>query len=359
MVDRTKLLNRPGVVALFGGLEKQLGGCEIYRVAMPLYALGKTNRWDTGWTWLGELLLKPQKLALILSATDVVVFPRLYMPEASEAMIDDFFGLLEESGVRTVYEVDDDFTNEYRHVIDGDAMVIARRCDAITVTTPLLAERMTKLTGRKSHVLPNSIDPNVWMAGEVKRKVADGDVIIALTGSATHAQDWSILEGVLPSLLDKYPFLHVILGGYTPDYIGTHPRLERIPPLDYARYANMLRQCDIVLAPVDPTDKFNLFKSPIKAVEGMSAQRMVGHYWGGSAVIATRNPVYELAIDNGKDGLLLPHERNEWIAALERVIEDKDYRQRLQWNAWKRAQKDFLITRNVRLWEKAYRDVLS
>lgn len=125
---------------------------------------------------------------------------------------------------------------------------------------------------------------------------------------------------------------------------------------DYLTYAQRVRQSDIVLAPVDPYDGFNMGKSAIKATEGMGAVRKSQNQFCGAAVIATDNPVYNLAIRNGYDGLLVKHTPEAWFDAMDTLLTDRVMRQRIQMNAyttaWKKGKAD--ASRNWKLWADAY-----
>lgn len=360
------------VIALHAENKPKPGACELYRINQPLYHLGKVAGWQVGWdtmhTVFGEWYIKAQagdrgvSVYKFLESIDVLVLPRMrIMDEAVTLMLEDLVELSKQFDVKLIYEVDDDFTNEHRSVIAGKMEEVASRCDAITVTTPFLAETMARVTGKPTYVLPNMLDPAIWRNGDIRRNLSEDNVLIWLSGSKTHINDWKVLEEVFTPLLYKHPHARLVICGYHPDYLSNIEGAVYLDGVDYGTYAQMVRQSDIVLAPVDPTDGFNMGKSPIKAVEGMGAVRKVQNQFCGAAVIATNNPVYRLAVRDGLDGMLVEHEPQAWFDGMDKLLSDAPLRRRLQQNAyntvWKKGHWD--ITRKWSLWADAYRKIAS
>lgn len=350
------------VLAFFAGKERPLGGCEIYRVTMPYYWLEKKLGWKADWTFfepfLMEFLRDRTILARVLSTYDLFVFPRYYIPDSTPPEVKrvmlDVFDIFRKMGKAIIYEVDDDYTNLDRQVIDGDAMIVASAASAVTVTTQILADLMTEKSGRKSYVLPNMFSPDVFF-DEPPRKVTD-KVVIGLTGSGSHVRDWEVLKEVIPVLVDR-PDVHVVIGGFHPDYIADHENISFVPALEYGQYVQLIQALDIVLAPVNG-EQFNLYKSPIKAVEGMAARRPVGDSFGGAAVIASDNAVYRQAVEHGNTGLLVAYDPSAWLNAIEGLVEDEQTRQRFQLKGHERVCRTRDISKHVDLWANAYQAVL-
>ena len=356
----------PTVTCVYMGFRRTPSACEIYRVNMPLHFLGQNKHWQVQWLFSGDLVAeyatrKINTWKRVVEQSDLLIFPRTYAQDQNTLeLFHLFFEAIHRAGKKIVYEVDDDYTNEHRAVIHGDAISIAQHADAITVTTPLLGDLMTERTKRPHHILPNMLDPTLWAKGNIERpEKGVGKVYIALSGSATHYNDWKVLADIFPPLMEKYPQAHLILTGFHPDYLSDVPNVTRIPGLPYPTYASMVRQCDIVLAPVDPDDGFNLAKSPIKAVEGMGARRLVNGKAAGAAVIATNNPVYQLSIRHEDTGLLVAHTPHAWQDAIETLIADEPLRHRLQYNGYRHVWKHLDISKHWTLWAKAYRSILS
>jgi glycosyltransferase involved in cell wall biosynthesis len=339
----------------------QPGGCEIYRGNMPLTYLTQHGH-PSGWMYLNKFLEPyviegPEKfLESLKRYADIYIFPRLYTKKQEDR---DFFswmlGNLRSFGKTIIYEVDDDLTNEHRQVIDGDAISMAKQADAITVSTPYLANLMTGRTGLKSYVLPNMIDPNIWKGTHVQKK--SDQLIIGLTGSTTHYNDWHVLANVLPRILEENPNTSLLIGGFHPDFLQDLPRTDYIPPIPYEQYAQIIKACDIVLAPIDPTDAFNDSKSPIKVIEGMAAERFVGKKKMGAACIATNSHVYDLAIKDRYNGLLVDHTEEGWYSSITEVIQNEQFRHRLQRYGYNWVYQHHNIQTGWQKWAKAYQEI--
>lgn len=357
----------PRAIALYMGQEKAPGACEIYRINKPFYYLDGNRGWRCGWAHFSHLVEESMRSHPSVywernfrDAYDVFVFPRFYVPNTpARDQVLNVIALLRDYGKLVIYEVDDDYTNEYRQVVDGDAITPASLCDAITVTTPMLAERMTRLTGRPAYVLPNMCDPALWHRPSKINRLHPNKITIGLSGSATHHGDWRVLETVMPRILREYSGkVHFLLTGYHPEYLHHLPNTDYLPGMDYRSYAELVKSCDIVLAPVDPLDGFNNSKSEIKTTEGQSAMRLIAGFNAGAAVIATDNPVYRLGVQHEKTGLLVEHTPDAWYDALKRVIENKRFREDLQINGHKWAKRHRNMQTGWPQWATLYSNLL-
>ena len=353
------------IIGLHGGSERAPGACEFYRVNIPLYYLSGKRGWQTEWMYMRTLFAQvlaqgPQSIDTFFRDVDMIVLPRITLSSEMPAhVLDDFFDVLRHYGIKTVYEVDDDFTNLYRQVVDTDMQSIASRCDAVTVTTPYLAELMQQFVGRPTYVLPNMLDPRLWHDGDMQTYLRTDIVDIWLSGSKTHQGDWVVLKDIFPPLLKKHPHARLVIGGYHPDYLSGIEGAVYLDGMRYDRYAQTVRQVDIVLAPVDPADGFNAGKSPVKATEGQGAVRKIENRFCGAAVVATDNPVYRLTVKPDYDGMLVPFEPQAWYDALDTLLTDTAQRHRLQANAyrsvWHRGTWD--ISKQWTQWAKVYQRV--
>lgn len=345
--------------------EEYPNGCEIYRGNMPMAYLAKHHPWKASWGYYDEILAKTLTMGStvwdrILAFYDLFVLPRATGDELVAGAVEEMIDTLHKAGRKVVYEVDDDFTGFHRSA-PPNALRIASKCDAITVTTPFLAELMHSHTNRPTYVLPNMITPEDWKKPIPHRlmNVPSDSIIIGLTGSPTHQNDWKVLETVLPAILDDHPEVHLVLGGFAPEYFDDLPQTVVVPGLPYSHYADLVKGFDIVLAPVDPHDPFNNYKSPIKAIEGMAAEHRTNGVSHGAAVIATNNQVYRLAIDSGYNGLLVDHTPEAWYAALVDLIENREKRMTLARNGYRWAWKHHNMAEKWPLWATAYRTILK
>jgi len=351
-------MNRPKkVMCVFMGKERTPGACEIYRGNMPLYYLGLQPGWETQWGYFDTINQAK------ISDSDIVIFPRLFIPtDMPPSEVLRTFKELQNVGMKIIYEVDDDYTNDHRFVVDGDAMSPASWSNAITVTTRQLGETMKEKTGRPYYVLPNCISPDDFKAGDPPgiTDLLKNKIVIALTGSHTHINDWKVLETVMPKIIAKHKNVHFIIMGFYPEYLKNLPQTSYVPPVSYQKYIQILRTCDIILAPVDPEDGFNDGKSPIKAIEGMAARRKLdSNQNAGAAIIATNNGVYSLAVKNGVTGILTKHTPEAWYNSLDDMISDKITRHSFQRAGYRWVYKHHDITKQWKLWAGAYSKILK
>jgi glycosyltransferase involved in cell wall biosynthesis len=357
------------VLAIHMNPGKTANACQIYRANTPFYYLNQQPHWDARWiSWEDVREAYHQQgrsvFVRLLADYDLFVLPRVAAPHPMvERSLLALIEGIRTSGKRWVYEIDDDYTNQHRDLTSMGvikAMDVARLADAITVTTPYLAEVMQRETKRPVYVLPNMVAPLYW--NQPSRHTEDPNALtVTLGGSVTHEHDWKVLSEVMPSILandyGRKVTFRVI--GYHPDYLRNLPNTEYLPPLDYELYAEIIRQSDVILAPVDTADRFNDSKSPIKVIEGMAASRLRGEIPTGAACIASNNKVYQLAIESGKNGILCSHTPEAWYNAIDSVLRNDTLRHQIQdaghrW-VWKRHD----MSRTWQLWASAYQKILS
>ena len=100
----------------------------------------------------------------------------------------------------------------------------------------------------------------------------------------------------------------------------------QVPPTDVPLY---LRAFDACAMPHPPSAQFSYYTSPLKLFEYMAA---------GRAIIASDLPAWSDVVSDGDTALLLPpDDRAAWTAAIERLMDDSDLRERLGQRARQRA----------------------
>lgn len=359
----------PNVAIIYMGKERRSGACEIYRGNQPgsmmnLYAEG----WQVDWLYFDTIyeasVRDPESVIVFFQGMDLVIFPRLFIfssfDDELRLAIATLYSLIRGLGKRIVYETDDDYTNTHREVVAGDAVTPMRWADALTVTTDVLGKRMQKVCKRPFHVLPNCLAPELWGSAdppEVPHEVTD-KLVIGLSGSRTHIDDWRVVASPLRQIMTERDDVELWVTGFHPDYLADIPNTRYVDPLPYQHYAQIIRACDIILAPVNH-DGFNLGKSPIKATEGMGARRDVGGHPAGAAVIASDNEVYSIDIRDGKTGLLVEYTGEAWYEAMMQMIVDEDRRKAMQFAAYKWAWKRRDASLEWKQWVSAYGKILK
>lgn len=350
-------------VYIYMGKKEQLGGVELYRISFPCYHINMYSPdWEMHWMGLSDIQARGWDLVKFISQYDLFIFPRLFFKTGSpfRAEMAKIISLIRKCGKRIAYETDDDYTNEHRPIMDGDAVEVMRWSDALIVTQSYLGEKLANRSGRPYHICPNSLVPDAWqnpIFSPLPRP--EGKVVILLSGSPTHEKDWAVTANPLRRLLETHgDKAELWIAGYCPNYLKDLPNSQVLAGRSYPEYSQMVRSADIVLAPVVPNDKFNMGKSPIKAVEGMGALRDLNGYDAGAAVIATDNPIYRLAIKKGKTGIVVKHTEVEWYQALERMVLDEQMRHTFQIAGYEAAWRHFDATKTWVKWTDAFDTIL-
>jgi hypothetical protein len=335
----------------------RLHGSTWYRCVIPLMTLERAGLADVAYLPRDEFdrARVERRLGELIQGYDVILFQRgQEMPDISPqwkriAM------RLRAQGKVVIMDYDDDMTGLYRSVetkyMEGGEVKSVHSIlpdlgafSAVTVSTPYLKTLYAKMGGAPVFVLPNTVVPSMF--GGHRRSTPKDAVVIGLTGSPSHRDDWDVVAGPLRRVLGRYKSARVFVAGYCPESIAALPGVMR-PTLvapngstttevwaSFNQYGLWMAQMDILLCPVNPADQFSFGRSPIKALEGWASRRRVGVDTGGCAVIATGGvvPCYRDTIDHGHDGLLVEHTEEEWEAAIERTVRDQSFRRRLQVN---------------------------
>ena len=346
-----KLPRRPW--AMFLHQDHKVHGCQAYRMLIPADELSRQG-------YLCDYLYfeQAQKIAqaeaarglagLGIGSYDLYILPRF----AVQANLGT--DMLRQAGKKVVFEVDDDFTNQYRRVMSDDDVhllwdFVTNVADAVTVTTPYLADLMRKRAHKPVYILPNSVRWDEWQRPKRER------LTIGLTGSDTHGKDWGLLARVLPRVLQRHPEVDLYVLGWLPDWAKdlalAFPEQVILDGgwYTYPEYAPRAAGFHITLCPLDPDDEFNKSKSAIKAIEAMAC---------GSLAIATDTNVYRPALGHGSRGLLVKHTPEEWEAALESALTSSGLREKLTRKARAYARTHHAIDQTWSQWLHAYRDIV-
>jgi glycosyltransferase involved in cell wall biosynthesis len=288
-------------------------------------------------------------------AADLVViqrdFPRFARP----------FGLVlqnaRQQGLPVIYELDDlllDLPEEHVSYPDLSVMYLPMiwamvEADAITVSTPYLAERLS-IFNPNTWVLPNYLNDQLWTFQSPHGNDSQDDpIVIGYMGGQTHRADLQYVLPALKRILDSYArrVRLCFWGGEPPSALRSHPQVSWTPLdiQDYAEFARFFaaQRCDIFICPL-VDNRFNRAKSTIKFLE-YSALGVAGVY--------SRILPYESIVQDGKNGLLASA-IDEWVLCLQKLVEDPDLRLELGWAAQRTVQQGHLLSQHAGLWEAAY-----
>jgi glycosyltransferase involved in cell wall biosynthesis len=371
-----------------------MDGCNHYRFRIPFEAMReKVEGGYFDWAPIGKVREWAASGSLVKPTDyDIMLLPRHrplpygYKDEHDvEDIPDEMWQSIKELGVEVerkshlldlvrvlrirqavVLEYDDDYWTDSRD-LGYDYQDLLRQLlaevDAVTVSTPHLRKLVQRYApGVPVYVLPNCVMWGEWQDRERWDTWPEDSVVLGLTGSQTHHEDWRVLEAVLPRVLNKYGQVCLLVGGFTPDYLeglkDQFPdRVVFAEARPYGDYPEMVRQSDITLCPVIPDDEFNLSKSAIKAIEGMAASRPVNGHMGGSVPITSDLYYYRRVTGGHKRGLTIPHTEDAWYEAITTLVTDDDKRMRMAKKGRSWVHQNRRIETQWSLWWDAYRGI--
>lgn len=271
---------------------------------------------------------------------DLIVIQRYFPLQETLPILE----LILDSGKPVVYDIDD-FLLEVPHThplyqnFQRTIPFIYKllpKANLVTVSTDILRQHLLAFNPN-TVTIPNFIDESVIMP--VHFPSDSSKVTIAYMGTPTHTHDLALIEEVLFKLRDKYNTLvQFVFWGCAGNRLE---KLGRVIPFDdcYASFLGNLGSVhfDIGLAPLADTP-FNRCKSNIKWLE-YSAYARAGIY-------SDLEP-YRGSVQHGKTGMLVGNDPNEWMDALEYLIEHPDERKAMGRAARKDAFTRFGLSRNA------------
>ena len=211
-------------------------------------------------------------------------------------------------------------------------------CDYAITTTECLAKEL------KSYVKDVYINRNV--ASErmvelslqaIKEKKNHDDIVMGyLSGSITHNPDVELIKPAIISMMRKHDNLKLKLVGeieLPEDLKEFRSRIIVEPFVDWERLPKIISSLDINLAPLEETI-FNEAKSENKWMEASLVK---------TVTVASDVGAFRV-IKDGVDGVLCKNTVKDWEKALDKVISDKEYREKLATAANKRVLEDYVTT---------------
>jgi len=250
------------------------------------------------------------------------------------ASADALAGHARATGAKLLYDLDDDLLNIPRSHPNAEelrptaAIVrrMARHADHVWVSTEVLRDRLLSLS-KDVRIIPNGLDERLWQHQPVVFRDSPEPVRILCMGTATHDDDFKIIEPVLERLRADFSYRVSI------DMIGVTSQAD-VPPWinrlgvslhgsqSYPGFVNWFTRqprWDIGLAPLADS-AFNLAKSSIKAWDYASR---------GISVVASAIPVYRGSVADGPGGVLADNTEAGWYMTLSWLVRDDEARVRL------------------------------
>jgi O-antigen biosynthesis protein len=279
---------------------------------------------------------------------DVVVFGRTY-PTGLDPI--KYMREYKKLGKRVIYDMDDDFwevakdnpsanvSNALKDQYEG----MIKEADAVITPSKILAKKFQKYFKKPVFICPNGIDPEVYRERPHEH---EDTLIIGYMGAASHWKDLGLIGEVLDDLSQKHDFLFTVYGltgepmeaamynyskilslnlqpeknEYFKSALDFYAQLKRmrmwhIPFMPPELHPSVLSRADfdIGIAPLEDTT-FNRGKSSIKFYEYAA----VGTVCLASDVEPYASECNYRAKNTYKD----------WYAKLEKLIVDKEFRQK-------------------------------
>jgi len=329
-----------------------------YRAHLPIMSLDAKCRDIDGQSISAEDMGKALAAGIAdrLKGKDIYLLPRLH----KENGFIPFIEYVHEWGGKVIFDTDDDLTDDHRRLGSGeDFKFTAKHSDYVTVSTAYLAKRMEPIIGYRPTVLPNQIYVPWFSKCSMEATRKKPNFTVGFVGTSTHYEDWKYPVEALRKLAAKHPDIILGVAGYIPDYLKDLPSSMAFQPVPYQAYPRLLRQFDVICCSLSPDDEFNKCKSAVKALESMSAARVLSNgKIGGAVPVCTDMPVYRRAVQNRNNGLLVSNE--DWYDALELLVRDKREYNRLSVRGLKWVTKNRnMDTAGWKKWARVYRQVAN
>lgn len=230
----------------------------------------------------------------------------------------------------TVAEIDDDPRFWASH-IESDFFTF-RSCHCIQTSTEPLAEFLRQFNPYVK-VIPNQL-PEL----PPPRVYDDHAPVTIFFGALNREPDWQPLMAGLNRTLNDFGdriYVRVVHDRHFYNALET-PHKSFEATCTYDRYHEILRECDVALLPLNPTE-FNGMKSDLKFIE-----------CAGRGVVTLVSPtVYKGSVEHGQTALMF-HTPEEFEVLLHQVIENDDWRRDIAAKAYAHVRDHRLISHHYR-----------
>jgi glycosyltransferase involved in cell wall biosynthesis len=242
-------------------------------------------------------------------------------------------------GVRVLYDVDDyvfdplatglildtldqnttDIDLDFWFAYLGRNGAALHLCDGAITTNSYLAERINRVTGKPTHVIPNfmnseqiEISERVWERKEQQYFARNHQLHLGyFSGTPSHNKDFDIVLPTLTELLRTVPDLIVRVVGYMPEKELLKPyrgRVEYLPFIDFINLQRLIGETEINLVPLQDNE-FTNCKSELKFFEAGIV---------GALTVASPVGGFTQNILHGENGYLA--NSYQWFEVLENVV---------------------------------------
>jgi glycosyltransferase involved in cell wall biosynthesis len=142
--------------------------------------------------------------------------------------------------------------------------------------------------------------------------------IAYLSGSSSHDRDFALVDQTLVRLLTERKNLHLIVVGpvtISDKLRSFGGRVDDRRFVPYEKFADIFREVDINLAPLELDEEFCRAKSELKYIEAGAC---------GVPTVASPTPAFRFAISHRRNGALAEEER--WYEEISDLLDDQELR---------------------------------
>lgn len=224
-------------------------------------------------------------------------------------------------------------------------------CDVYIGSTPMLCRHAADVTGLPTERFDNGVGLVLARQSDLvlRRPRAPGPLRVGyFSGTKTHDHDWAFVEPVVAEVLARHGEAELWLVGHVPPTPGLArfgPRVRRWPIQAWRDLPGFLRDVDVNLAPLTPDSRFNEAKSAIKWLEAALA---------ATPTVASPTEPFREAVAHDRTGLLAERPE-EWVAHLDRLLSDREARERLG----RAARREALLRWSPHLQGRRYLEILE
>jgi len=316
------------------------GAIGWYRVKNALEKLGHEV--------VGKIYLGTPEMALDLKKRGDIWFWKPVDNEGMNVFIDTAKIF---TGAKMILDIDDEpFDLNRDHPLYADIVKKSERVrrmieisDHLVVSTQQLKDSLAHF-GKRTTVIPNAIDPEIWKVKTKKR--TDKKIRIGWIGSASHIADIPVVMGAFDEILKKYPNVEIHLCGFLTELKFQNPSyIHHTGTAGYDEFPQFLADLDpdIAVAPLLDT-KFNRSKSNIKWLE---------HSMLEIPMVLSNIPPYKGSVTPNETGFLATG-KGQWVKYLSMLIEDKALRKKIGKSAKKEVLDKYLIDKQLQKYEALF-----
>jgi glycosyltransferase involved in cell wall biosynthesis len=307
----------------------------------------------------------PEWPYLAATRLHAIAIPRFYWRDHASSR--QWIRTLHKAGLAVIYDLDDDAltpqfgprqhatTEKDKSLSDleqdrRDRIAAMRICDGVTTTNPTLAGVIRQYVDVPVLEVPNALDIEWWRRTlhGVRRTVEP--LTIGWAGGARYDEDLEPVAEAWHNLARRRAGVEFVVQGFVAGPLAQSvppDRLHQLPWLSLAEYPQAMRNVDIACCSV-ADNHFNRCKTPIKLWEFTMA--------GAPCVVSPT--LYGPVSDDGQD-CLHAETAAEWESALIRMVDDAEFRRRLQRAQRRRVATDHSLSKSVLEWPKAWTQIIE